>query len=52
MRIRGEVSISERRLRSKIAETKADILKWVFGMISFQTRVILGAVAAFVRLLH
>lgn len=51
-RIRGEVSISEQRLRAEIAETKAEILKWVVGVIGLQTIVILGAVAAFVRLLH
>lgn len=31
------------RLEAKLAETKADILKWVVGAIGFQTLVILGA---------
>lgn len=43
---------TEARLRAEIAATKADILKWVIGAIGLQTLVILGAVAAFVRLLH
>jgi L-rhamnose isomerase len=32
--------------RADIAEFKADILKWMFGTIGFQTLVILGAVFA------
>ena len=35
-----------------LAETKADILKWVIGTIGFQTLVILGAVLALSRSGH
>ena len=35
-----------------LAETKADILKWVVGTIGFQTLVILGAVLALSRSGH
>ncbi len=33
-----------------LAETKADILKWMFGAIGFQTLAILGGVALLLRL--
>ncbi len=35
--------------KSDLAETKAEILKWMFGTIGFQTIVILGAVLALSR---
>jgi hypothetical protein len=33
-----------------LAEAKADILKWMFGAIGFQTMAILGGVALLLRL--
>jgi hypothetical protein len=33
-----------------LAEAKADILKWMFGAIGFQTLAILGGVALLLRL--
>ena len=33
-----------------LAETKAEILKWMFGAIGFQTLAILGGVAILLRL--
>jgi chromosome segregation ATPase len=39
-------------LRSGLAETKTDILKWMVGTIGLQTAAILGAVIAIMRLMH
>jgi hypothetical protein len=36
----------EARITSTVADCKAEILKWMFGTIGFQTVVILGAVLA------
>ncbi|WP_428484959.1 coiled-coil domain-containing protein [Rhodopila sp.] len=38
--------------RSDLAETKADILKWMVSTIGIQTVVIIGAVVALVRMGH
>jgi len=38
------------KLEAKLAEVKADILKWVVGAIGFQTIVILGALVSLVRI--
>ncbi len=40
------------RLETKIEAVKADLVKWMFGMVGFQTLLILGAVIALARLLH
>ena len=39
------------RLEAKIEATKAEIIKWMFGTIGFQTIIILGAVIALARAL-
>lgn len=39
----------ETRLETRIAETKADILKWVLGTIGLQTFVLLGGLIAIIR---
>jgi hypothetical protein len=39
------------RLEAKIEATKAEIIKWMFGTIGFQTVIILGAVIAPARAL-
>lgn len=36
--------------RVDLAETKADLLKWMVGSIAFQTLAVLGGVAALMRL--
>lgn len=41
-----KIEKAERRLEAKIEATKAEIIKWLFGTIGFQTLVILGAVLA------
>jgi hypothetical protein len=38
------------RLEGKIAEVRAEILKWMFGAVGLQTLAILGGVAALLRL--
>jgi hypothetical protein len=39
------------RLEAKIEATKAEIIKWMFGTIGFQTIIIVGAVIALARAL-
>ena len=39
-------------LRAELAETRSEIIRGVAGLIGFQTLAILGAVLAFVRVLH
>jgi hypothetical protein len=39
------------RLEAKIAEARAEILKWMFGTVGLQTFAILGGVAALRRLI-
>lgn len=43
---------AELRLEAKIEATRAEIIKWMFGTIGFQTLIILGAVIALARLLQ
>jgi hypothetical protein len=38
------------QIEAKLAETKADILKWMVGAIGFQTLVILGALVSLARI--
>jgi hypothetical protein len=37
--------------KADLAEAKAEILRWIIGAIGFQTIIIIGAVAALIRLL-
>ena len=39
-------------IRVEIAEVKSDILKWMFSTFAVQTIVIIGVLAALLRLLH
>ena len=52
LRLQADLREAELRLEAKISEVKADILKWLFGTIGFQTLVILGAVTALARVVH
>jgi hypothetical protein len=47
---KADLAKLESGLEAKIAEVKADILKWVVGAIGFQTVVILGALVSLVRI--
>ncbi len=47
--LRGEIRETELRLEAKIEATKSDLIKWVVGMIGFQTVVLLGAALALAR---
>ena len=47
---KAEFARLEAASKAALAETKADILKWVSGMMGFQTIVILGAVFGLARL--
>ena len=44
--------VTKTYLDTRLETTKADILKWMFGTIGFQTIVILGAVLALSRFGH
>jgi hypothetical protein len=50
--VRAELRETELRLEGKIAEAKADVIKWMFGTIGFQTIVILGGLIALPRLVR
>ena len=41
---------NETELKSEIAATKTDLLKWIIGAIGFQTVVILGALISLVKI--
>ena len=43
---------AELRLEAKIEVSKAEIVKWMFGTIGFQTLIILGAVIASTRVIR
>jgi pheromone shutdown protein TraB len=43
---KSDVREAELRLEGKLAETRADLLKWAMGAIGVQTLVIVGAVVA------
>ncbi len=45
----GRIRESELRLETKIAETKAEIIKWFFGVVGIQTAAIIGSVLTLVR---
>jgi hypothetical protein len=47
--LRAELREVELRLGARIEATKADLIKWVVGMIGFQTIVSLGAALALDR---
>jgi hypothetical protein len=47
--VRAELRETELRLEAKIEATKADLIKWVVGIIGFQTIVLLGAALALAR---
>jgi hypothetical protein len=47
---RFEATLANTATKTDLAETKAEIIKWMFGTIGFQTIVILGAVIALMRL--
>ncbi|WP_018042572.1 hypothetical protein [Methylobacterium sp. 88A] len=49
---RSDLREAEARLEAKIEATKADIIKWMFGTIGFQTLIILGAVIALARIVR
>ena len=48
----GESVVTRGYLDLRLAETKADLMKWMFGATGLQIVAILGGVAALFRLLH
>jgi hypothetical protein len=51
LRLEAKIKEDVLRLEAKIEATKAEIIKWMFGTIGFQTIIILGAVLALARAL-
>jgi hypothetical protein len=49
---KSDLRETELRLEAKIAESKADIIKWLFGVGGFQTLVILSATVALAHVIH
>jgi hypothetical protein len=47
-----DAALANAATKTDLAETKAEIIKWMFGTTGFQTIVISGAVIALVRLAH
>jgi hypothetical protein len=48
----GETAVSREYLDLRLAELKAEILKWMLSTVGIQTIVIIGAIAALVRLVR
>jgi hypothetical protein len=49
---RLDAAIAAMATKAELAEAKSEIMRWIISAIGFQTIVILGAVAALIRLLH
>jgi hypothetical protein len=49
---KADLRESEARLEAKVEATKAEIMKWMFGTVGFQTLIVLGAVIALARLIR
>ena len=49
--VKTDIEALRAATRADIAEAKADIIKWMFGTIGFQTLIILGAVIALARVI-
>lgn len=50
--LRAEIREAELRLKADIEASKAELVKWMFGTIGFQTLIVLGAVVALSRAVH
>ena len=48
----GETVVSREYLDLRVAELKTEILKWMLGSVGLQTIVIVGAVAALIKLIR
>lgn len=49
--IKADLREAELRLEAKMESVKAELIKWMFGTIGFQTLIIVGAVVALARVL-
>jgi len=49
---RADLADLKSATRADLAEVKADLMKWTFGAIGFQTVIVLGAVIALARVSH
>ena len=49
---RSDLREVELRLEAKIEASKADIIRWMFGTIGFQTLIVLGAVITLARIVR
>lgn len=48
---KSDLRQTELRLKAEIEASKAEVIKWMFGTIGFQTLVILGSAIALARLI-
>lgn len=44
--------IQQTATRAELSETKVELLKWLIGLIGFQTLAVLGGVAALIKLIQ
>lgn len=44
--------VTKADLRPELADTRSEIVRWVAGLIGFQTLAVIGAVVALARALH
>lgn len=49
---KSDLREAELRLEARIADSKADIIKWLFGVVGFQTLVILSATVALAHVIR
>lgn len=49
-RVRLEGAQHQAQIEARLADTKADLLRWMFGAVGLQTLAILGGVVAIVRM--
>ena len=47
--VRTDLALEIEKVRSAIADTKAEIIKWVFGATGLQTVIILGGVVGLIE---
>ena len=52
LRLKNDLRETELRLEVKIAESKADVIRWMCGTIGLQTLVILGTLVTLVNMIR
>jgi len=52
LRLGAQIEAAKAESRTNVESARADILKWMFGTIGFQTLVLLGAIVALAKALR